>query len=133
VNTSALGVPQLNLVLAWAWILAGFVSGFVLGLFFHRPDWLGGYGSAPRRLVRLAHIAFFGTGFINFMFWFTASRLAWGGTALAVASWAFVIGALAMPLCCLLMAWHPRFRPLFGVPVFSLVAGAAITLWRIIP
>ncbi len=36
---------NLNLFLAWLWILLGFVSGMVLGLFFHRENWLGGYGS----------------------------------------------------------------------------------------
>ena len=125
-------VAQLNLALAWIWILLGFASGFVLGLFFHREDWLGGYGSFKRRLYRLAHIAFFGTGFVNFMFWLTVPRLGTGGTALAVASWAFIIGAITMPLCCVLMAQSNRFRPLFGVPVFSLTTGAATTLWEVV-
>lgn len=123
---------QLNLALAWLWILLGFGSGFVLGLFFHREDWLGGYGSFSRRLYRLAHIAFFGTGFVNFAFWLTASRLNWGGTALLVASWAFVVGAITMPLCCVLMAQSPKFKLLFGIPVFSLITGAAATLWKVI-
>jgi hypothetical protein len=123
---------QLNLALAWLWILLGFASGFVLGLFFHREDWLGGYSSFPRRLYRLAHIAFFGTGFVNFAFWLTASRLGLGGTALAVASWAFVVGAITMPLCCVLMAQSKKFKLLFGVPVFSLMAGAAATFWEVL-
>lgn len=132
-NESAIIPPgQINLALAWLWILLGFASGFVLGLFFHREDWLGGYGSFSRRLYRLAHIAFFGTGLVNFAFWLTASRLEWGGTAPAVASWAFVVGALTMPLCCVLMALSPKFRLLFGVPVFSLMTGAAATLWKVL-
>ena len=32
---------QLNLFLAWLWILFGFLSGMVLGLFFHGEQWLG--------------------------------------------------------------------------------------------
>ena len=123
---------QLNLAFAWLWLLFGFGSGFVLGLFFHRDDWLGGYGSFKRRLYRLAHIAFFGMGFVNFMFWLTAPRLGPGGAVLAVASWAFVIGAVTMPLCCVLMAQSRKFRLVFGVPVFSLIAGAAATLWEIL-
>jgi hypothetical protein len=123
---------QLNLALAWIWILLGFASGFVLGLFFHRDDWLGGYGSFKRRLYRLAHIAFFGTGFVNFMFWLTVPRLGDGGTALGVASWAFIVGAITMPLCCVLMAHSKKFKLFFGVPVFSLITGAAATLWEVI-
>lgn len=128
---AAANAAHWNLALAWIWMLLGFASGFVLGLFFHREDWLGGYGSFQRRLYRLAHIAFFGTGFINFMFWLTAPRLGAGGTALGLASWAFIIGAITMPLCCVLMAQSRKFRLLFGVPVFSLITGAAATLWEV--
>jgi hypothetical protein len=122
---------QLNLAIGWLWILLGFGSGFVLGLFFEREDWLGGYASFRRRLYRLGHIAFFGTGFINFMFWLTASRLGAGGTAIAVASWALLVGAVTMPLCCGLLAHHKKFKLLFGVPVFSLITGAVATLWEV--
>ncbi|MBI2946247.1 MAG: hypothetical protein HYY23_01270 [Verrucomicrobia bacterium] len=45
-----LSVPQLNLVVAWSWILIGFISGMVLRLNFPREDWLGGYASFKRRL-----------------------------------------------------------------------------------
>ena len=130
--TPELQPAALNLTLAWLWTLLGFASGFALGLFFDRDDWLGGYGSFQRRLYRLGHIAFFGTGFVNFMFWLTASRLGTGGTAFTVASWAFIIGALTMPLCCVLMAQSRRFKLLFGVPVFSLLTGGAATLWKIL-
>jgi hypothetical protein len=57
-----------NLTLAWLWILLGFVSGMVLGLFFHRENWLGGYGSFQRRMYRLGHISFFGLGAVNALF-----------------------------------------------------------------
>jgi hypothetical protein len=80
----------------------------------------------------LAHIAFFGTGLVNFAFWLTASLLDWGGTMLNVASWAFALGAVSMPVCCVLMAQSPKFKLLFGVPVFSLMTGAAATLWKVI-
>jgi hypothetical protein len=66
---------QINLLAAWIGILLGFLSGLALGLFFHRDDWLGGYGSFRRRLYRLAHISLFGLGAINFFFYFTARAL----------------------------------------------------------
>lgn len=131
-NSAAITPAYLNLALAWLWILLGFLSGFALGLFFHREDWLGGYGSFKRRLYRLAHIAFFGTGLVNFAFWLTASLLDWGGTKLNVASWAFALGAVSMPMCCVLMAQSPKFKLTFGLPVFGLITGAAATLWKVI-
>jgi len=54
--------PQPNLIAAWLGIPLGFGSGLVLGLFFQRENWLGGYSSPKRRLYRLAHISFFGLG-----------------------------------------------------------------------
>ncbi len=123
---------HLNLVAAWLGILFGFVSGLVLGLFFQRENWLGGYASLKRRLYRLAHISFFGLGAVNLMFYFTALRLPERTQALGVASPAFIVGAISMPVCCCLMAHAPRARPLFAIPVLSLLLGAALTLLAII-
>ena len=123
---------QINLVAAWIGILLGFLSGFALGLFFHREDWLGGYGSFKRRLYRLAHISLFGLGAVNLLFYFTAQKLLSGNSAvIAAASWAFIAGAVTMPLCCVLMAHVPRARMLFAVPVLSLIAGGCLTVMEV--
>jgi hypothetical protein len=119
-----------NLIFAWLWILLGFVSGLGLGLFFHRENWLGGYGSFQRRLYRLAHISFFGLGAVNLLFWLTLPRLATlePPAAVTIASWAFIIGGVAMPLCCVVMAHCPEAHLIFAVPVISLILGGALTL-----
>jgi hypothetical protein len=121
---------QINLLAAWVGILLGFLSGLALGLFFHREDWLGGYGSFKRRLYRLAHISLFGLGAINFFFYFTAKALP-AGAMLAFASSAFILGAITMPICCLIMAHFPNTRSLFALPVLSLVTGGALTILEI--
>lgn len=122
---------QINLLIAWIGILLGFSSGLVMGLCFHREDWLGGYGSFKRRLYRLAHISFFGLGAVNLFFYLTAHTLP-GGAALSVASSLFVIGAITMPLCCVIMAHYPKTQMLFGVPVLSLMTGGALTLMEVV-
>jgi hypothetical protein len=119
--------PELNLALAWGWVALGSGSGLVLGLFFHREQWLGGYASLKRRLYRLAHISFFGLGVLNLCFYFTVRELAVTGPAVTLAAWAFVAGAIFMPFCCVLMAHAPRLRPLFAVPVLSLLLGGLLT------
>ncbi len=121
---------QINLLAAWIGILLGFLSGLALGLFFHRDDWLGGYGSFRRRLYRLAHISLFGLGAINFFFYFTARALS-PGALLPFASSAFVIGAITMPVCCLIMAHFPKTYLLFALPVISLVAGGVLTVLEV--
>lgn len=117
----------LNESFGWTWLLAGTVSGLALGLRFHREEWMGGYGSLRRRMIRLGHISFFGLGFLNILFALEAARAGLSPAWLAVASWALVTGGVTMPVCCGLMAWRPVFQPAFAVPVASLLLGVALT------
>src|SRR5437588_6353866 len=98
---------HLNLLCAWLGILLGFLTGLVFGLFFHRENWLGGYGSFQRRMYRLCHISFFGLAGVKFMFYLTARELVLQGLPIEMASWAFIMGAVAMLLCCVLLAHFP--------------------------
>ena len=125
-------LPQLNLVVAWLWIFLGFLSGMVLGLFFHRENWLGGYASLKRRMYRLGHISFFGLGAVNLMFWLTVKSLPVFSLPASIAAWAFIVGAFTMPLCCLIMAHLPRLHLIFTVPVVSLLTAGILTLLEII-
>jgi hypothetical protein len=127
--------PQLlhwNLVFAWGAILCGFISGMGMGLFFHRDDWLGGYGSWKRRLYRLGHISFFGLGFANLLFWVTARLLPVAPASLDVASIAFLLGGATMPLCTLIAAHFRSARHLFAIPVISLLVAGAVTFISIL-
>ncbi len=118
----------MNLIAAWVGILLGFLSGTAAGLFFHHEQWLGGYPSWRRRMVRLGHISFFGLGFINLGYALTLRALdlpaphPWP-------AWLFVVGAATMPLVCYLSAWRKPLRHLFAVPVLSLVVGGIIFLF----
>ena len=118
-----------NLWTGWAATLAGIVSGAVIGIFFQREEWLGGYASHRRRLLRLGHISFFGLGFTNILFGLTGRVLVpVPGTAAVL----MIASAVTMPICCFLTAWRPRFRILFPLPVLSAAAGILMLLmnWR---
>src|SRR5262245_30361709 len=93
-----------NLIAGWAGFLAGAGTGALMGLCFHREDWLGGYGSFPRRMIRLGHIACFGLGLINILFALTAATIEpsrWS----RIAAELLVVGMVTMPLNCFLTAW----------------------------
>src|SRR5439155_17300104 len=120
----------LNLHAAWIGFLLGFVSGAVLGLFFHREDWLGGYASWPRRMLRLGHISFFGIGFINLAFALTFRSL--GVAAPEAASALLLVAAIGMPAICFLAAARERFRTLFFIPVLSVIAATGIVIGRLV-
>ena len=116
----------LNWQAGWLLILASFATGAAIGLFFHRDDFLGGYQSFPRRLLRLGHIALAALGAINILFslspWPVATT--WLSNA---ASSCFIVGGVAMPSICFLTAWRRPFRHLFAVPVVALVLAALFT------
>ncbi|UCC43159.1 MAG: hypothetical protein JSU65_08385 [Candidatus Zixiibacteriota bacterium] len=115
-------MEQMNLMAAWIGIQLGIISGIVMSLMFHREAWLGGYSIWARRLVRLAHVSYFGIAFINMSYALTVQQFhlgehgPWPGLLL-------IIGAITMPVACYLAAWRKSLRHLFGLPVFSLLSG----------
>ncbi len=115
----------INFWAAWIGIIGGFVSGAIIGLFFHKDDWLGGYGTWQRRMVRLGHISFFGLGFINLLY---AVGVFLTHIENQASSVLLIIGAMTMPLICFLSAWKKPFRNLFFIPVISLLAGTVLFL-----
>ena len=118
----------INLLGGWIGMLAGVVSGAVIGLFFWRDEWMGGYDSWRRRLTRLGHISFFGLGLLNLLFAATAAQLGLRGAGLRIASVALLTGAIAMPACCFLSAWRKPLRHLFPIPVLAVAAGVIAIL-----
>jgi hypothetical protein len=117
----------LNWLAGWVLLLLAFVTGAAMGLFFHREDFLDGYQSFRRRLLRLGHIALAALGMLNVIFslspWPAATH--WTGRA---ASLCFVVGGLAMPTACFLTSWRTPFRHIFAVPVVALFLAVIFTL-----
>lgn len=128
-QTLASPVPHpLNFTAGWALILASFIVGAAVGLFFHRETYLGGYPSFRRRLLRLGHIALAALGMLNILYGLspiptdTQAYAAWPGRCL-------LAGAIAMPLVCFLSAWKQPFRHLFFIPVTLLLATVFLMLY----
>ena len=119
---------MINIIAAWIGFLLGGISGAIPGLFFYRFDWLGGYTSWPRRLIRLAHISFFGIGFLNLGLGLTARLL---GTDSPAASVLMLVGAVTMPLLCYASAFRPAFRHLFFIPAGSVMVSIVLIIERL--
>jgi hypothetical protein len=117
----------LNWMIGWWLVLLAFATGAGLGLFFHRLDFLGGYTSFRRRIVRLGHIALAALGMLNVVF----SYSAWpapGTVSGRGASLGFIVGGVAMPAVCFLTGWRERSRHLFFIPVLALMLAVIFTL-----
>ena len=124
-------IVQTMIHAGWLGMFLGVVSGAIIGLFFHREDWMGGYNSYRRRLTRLGHISFFGLAFVNFCFAFTQHVLPLGEPWNRVAMYGFLTGAAAMPTCCFLSAWRKPFRHLFFIPVGGVLVGVVCELFNL--
>jgi len=111
----------LNWRVGWALVLGAFVTGAGIGLFIHREDFLGGYQSYRRRLLRLGHIALAALGMLNVLFALTP----W---LMPAAATCFIVGGISMPVVCFLSAWQEKCRHLFCVPVVSLVVAVVMML-----
>ncbi len=111
-----------NLLAGWIGFLAGAGTGALMGLCFHREDWLGGYASFPRRMLRLGHIACFGLGLINILYSLTAAQLP-ASAIVRTGSLLLIVGMITMPLNCFLTAWRKPFRHAFFIPAGSTLLG----------
>jgi hypothetical protein len=116
-----------NWYFGWSMILCAFLTGAAVGLFFHRPEFFGGYDSFRRRIIRLGHISLAALGMINVLFgvspWPAAGL--WEAQAASVC---FIVGGISMPAVCFLTGWKETFRHLFSIPVSSLVLGVIYVL-----
>jgi hypothetical protein len=120
---------MMNIYAAWIGFAFGCVAGAVPGLFFQHPDWLGGYTSWPRRLIRLGHVSFFGIGFLNLGLGLTAGMI---GLSAPVSSALMLVGAAAMPAVCYASAFKPAFRHLFFIPVGSVLISIILFIERMV-
>jgi hypothetical protein len=118
---------MLNWYFGWGLVLSAFVTGAVLGLFFHHDEFWGGYASYRRRIVRLGHIAQAALGMMNVLYGLSP----WPADTLPEAGYAsvcFVVGGVSMPLVCFLSGWWKPLRHLFFIPVTALILAAAFTI-----
>ncbi len=121
-----------NFSAGWCLILAAFVSGAIIGLGFHRDEYLGGYSSYRRRLLRLGHVALAALGILNVVYGLSPV-LPGPGFRSVLPGALLIAGAIAMPLVCFLSAWRTAWRHLFFVPVGLLATSVVLILLAGLP
>jgi hypothetical protein len=121
-------MSAINLYVGWTAVLTGLLAGTAIGLFYHKSDWLGGYGSWRRRMLRLGHVALVGTGLLNVLFALSVDSMGIE-PAPRIACVLFIAGAASMPTVCFLSAWKTGFRNLFFIPVISLLGAVGDLLF----
>lgn len=117
-----------NYAAGWVLIGASFLAGALIGVGFHREDFLGGYSSFRRRLLRLGHIALAALGMLNLIYGLSVIPAGGGG----LAAWPgrlLLAGAIAMPTVCFLSAWTRSARHLFFIPVALLLSAIGLMIY----
>lgn len=122
-------MEKIVFIAAWAGIVLGFLLGSAMGLRFYDAQWLGGYASWPRRMLRLGHVSLVALPLLNLAAVFFLAHFHHAGTGVNVLLGLLLVGQASMPLVCFLSAYNPRFRHLFPIPVFSLTAAAVGLLY----
>lgn len=89
-------VHEVNWHGGWLLLLAAFLTGISLSLFFHREDFWGGYSGFSRQIFRLGHIEIASLRMMNVLFSFSAWA-APGTLAGSVAAFLFPVGGILEP------------------------------------
>ena len=123
--------PILNRAIGWSSCTFGIAIGLVLGLWsfdgpVQAPALLADYGATPRRLVRLAHIAWIALGMLNVLFALEAPHLRLRPAGLRAASRALAFGNLALPVVLTLAALWPPAKYLLGPPALCVLLGLGL-------
>ena len=143
-----------NLIAGWVMVLLGFIVGAIFVIFAPKEDWLGGYTSSRRRLLRLGHIALIALGTLNIIVWLvlktthpsvgglhdtlkiplrsasqnlTAATNSLCGLPALMAG-LFLLGGVLMPITCFLSAMDFKWQYLFSLPAVFLIAGAILMI-----
>ena len=122
----------MSVAIGWWLICSGFLTGAAFGLLAQREDWLGGYASRVRRLVRLGHIALIALGALNVV-WPLTTTARDPSLLTSVITGCFVVGGLTMGPVCFLSAMWWRCRVAFVVPSTALIVGALLAGWESLP
>ena len=121
--------PSANITFGFLWINIGILLGAPMAIVFLKSDWLGGYGSLDRRLLRLAHVAFIMLSLLNIIYGYAFKTGSIETQWQRAASLHLMLGSIALPL--LLLAGIRIRKVLWALPVpflqvFAATACAAV-------
>ncbi len=112
-------ISKINIIFGWCWLFLGILGAMWMGSHAFAPDWLGGYISISRRLLRLAHIAFMALSLTNVLYGLCMDSVSLPIQLKKVGSFSMIIAAVSMPLVCLASIASNSFQIFFCIPVLS--------------
>ena len=114
-------VGEINIRFGWCWLFIGIICAMCMGLYAFSPQWLGGYASLSRRLLRLGHVASMALPLTNILYGLCIPLTNIPRILKQTGSYSMIIAAIAMPTVCLLCTFNSFFQCLFFIPALSFV------------
>lgn len=121
-------VSKINIIFGWCWLFLGIIGAMWLGLYAFTPDWLGGYISLSRRLLRLAHVAVMALSLTNILYGLCLDRTGLTLRLKRIGSFTMIITAIGMPFACLASIYKSSFEIFFSIPVISFCLAVIIMI-----
>ena len=120
-------IGQINIIFGWGWMIFGFILGMIVGLKFDKSDWLGGYISWERRMIRLSHVAFIMLSAINILYGHELPNTHLTETWQIIGSVLAIVGAVGIPVIVMIAAFYKKILFWLSIPVVSItIAGIII-------
>lgn len=126
-----MNIEQINIIFGWTWILTGMIVGATLGLWsFNGPlkSPIGDYNALPRRMIRLAHIAFIALGVINILYGMQIDKLNIAEDAKTIGCLSLIAGTALMPTLLIISAFFKQVKYFLAIPATLLILGLFIII-----
>lgn len=113
---------QINIALGWMTIVVGILSGSIIGMWsfagpFKTPPGHANYTDLPRRMTRLAHIAFFALPMISILYGQYIDLIPVSETLKMVGSYSWLVCMWGVPVFLIAAAIYHPLKYLEVIPV----------------
>lgn len=127
-------IGQLNIIWGWVWMVLGITSGAILGMYafggpLPPPKTHTNYDDLPRRLVRLAHIAFFMLPLISIVYGMHIDQTMLSVEMKTLGSYSFIVCMIGVPTLLIAASFKNIIKYLEIIPVSAGFVALILMAW----
>lgn len=126
-----MSIGETNIAFGWLVMIVGILTGSLLGMYafagpFKPPRGHEEYASLPRRMVRLAHIAFVALPMINILYGQHIDATDLSESIKQLGSYSMIVGMIGVPTLLIAASFYNPIKYLEVIPVGGILLGLAI-------
>lgn len=123
-----------NIALGWAFMIVGILMGSIMGMYAFNgplkpPPGHESYASLPRRLIRLAHIAFVALPLISIVYGVHIDAAQLSSQWKAIGSVSMLVAMIGVPTLLIGAAFYNPIKYLEVLPVSAMFLALAVISW----